>query len=123
MNALADRWPPLSNLARVELAIAAYAVESLPRISDKLDSEIWVKRDDLTASRYGGQQGAQARVPARRGARSAVPTHWSRPVRWAVTTCLPLALYGGELGFETYAALTPQPYQRHVEESCAPTSR
>ncbi|MET0286609.1 MAG: pyridoxal-phosphate dependent enzyme [Polyangiales bacterium] len=115
MNALVERWPQLARLARVELATLPTPVEPLPRISETLDSEIWVKRDDLTAARYGGnkvrkleyllaaakQRGANTLITA-----GAVGSHH----------VFATALYGRELGLETYAALTPQPYARHVED-------
>ncbi|MEY4511153.1 MAG: hypothetical protein RLZZ450_3275 [Pseudomonadota bacterium] len=115
VNALADRWPPLSKLARVELATLPTPVVPLPRISDKLDSEIWVKRDDLTAPRYGGNKVRKLEYllgEARARGANALITAGAVGSHHVFAT----ALYGGELGFETYAALTPQPYQRHVEE-------
>jgi len=115
VNVLADRWPPLSKLARVELATLPTPVESLPRISDKLDSEIWVKRDDLTARRYGGNKVRKLEYllgeACARGANTLI-TAGAVGSHHVFAT----ALYGRDLGFETYAALTPQPYQRHVEE-------
>ncbi len=120
MNALEGRWPQLSRLARVELANLPTPVELLPRASEKLDSELWVKRDDLTATAYGGNKVRKleyllARARAR-GARALV-TAGSVGSHHVFAT----AYYGRELGFETYAALTPQPYHRHVEEQLRAT--
>jgi 1-aminocyclopropane-1-carboxylate deaminase/D-cysteine desulfhydrase-like pyridoxal-dependent ACC family enzyme len=115
VNALAERWPLLSRLARVELATLPTPVETLPRISDKLDSEIWVKRDDLTAARYGGNKVRKLEyllAHARERGANALVTAGAVGSHHVFAT----ALYGRQLGFETYAALTPQPYQRHVEE-------
>jgi len=87
----------------------------LPRISDKLDSEVWVKRDDLTAARYGGNKVRKLEyllAEAKARGANALVTAGSVGSHHVFAT----ALYGRELGFETYAALTPQPYQRHVEE-------
>ena len=90
-------------------------IEPLPRISERVDSEVWVKRDDLSAARYGGNKvrkleyllgDARARSANTLITTGAVGSHH----------VFATALYGQELGFETYAALTPQPYQRHVEE-------
>ncbi len=115
MNALEGRWPQLARLARVELATLPTPVKFLPRASERLDSEIWVKRDDLTAAAYGGNKVrkleyllARARE---RGARALV-TAGSVGSHHVFAT----AYYGREHGLETYAALTPQPYHRHVEE-------
>jgi 1-aminocyclopropane-1-carboxylate deaminase/D-cysteine desulfhydrase-like pyridoxal-dependent ACC family enzyme len=115
VNALVERWPLLARVGRVELATLPTPVEPLPRISETLDSEIYVKRDDITAPRYGGnkvrkleyllaaakQRGANTLITA-----GAVGSHH----------VFATALYGRELGLETYAALTPQPYARHVED-------
>lgn len=115
MNALVARWPLLSQLPRVELATLPTPVEPLRGISEKLDAEVWVKRDDLTAAVYGGNKVrkleyllGQARA---RGANTLV-TAGSVGSHHVFAT----ALYGREQGFETYAVVTPQPYHRHVEE-------
>lgn len=115
MNALVERWPQLSRLARVELARFPTPVELMEGASDVLGGEVWVKRDDLSALPYGGNKvrkleyllgharelGARALVTA-----GAVGSHH----------VFATALYGREQGLETYAAVTPQPYHRHVEE-------
>jgi len=115
VNALVERWPLLSSLERVALASLPTAVEPLTRTSDKLETEVWVKRDDLTASAYGGNKvrkleyllahaksrGADTLVTA-----GAVGSHH----------VFATSYFGREHGFETYAVLTPQPYHRHVEE-------
>ncbi|MDB4976725.1 MAG: D-cysteine desulfhydrase [Myxococcaceae bacterium] len=115
VNALAERWPKLDGLARVQLASLPTPIEPLARISERVDSEVWVKRDDLTAARYGGNK--VRKLEYLLGAAKA------QRVNTLITTgavgshhVFATALYGRELGFETYAALTPQPYQRHVEE-------
>ncbi|MDB4986015.1 MAG: D-cysteine desulfhydrase [Myxococcaceae bacterium] len=115
VNALAERWPELERLGRVHLATLPTPIESLARISERVDSEVWVKRDDLTAARYGGNKVrkleyllAEAKA---RGANTLITTGAVGSHHVFAT-----ALYGRELGFETYAVLTPQPYQRHVEE-------
>lgn len=122
VNALAERWPLLAldqphipALARVKLASLPTPIEQLPRISDKVDSEIWVKRDDLTAPRYGGNKVRKLEYllgDARARGANALVTAGAVGSHHVFAT----ALYGRELGFETYAVLTPQPYQRHVEE-------
>ena len=115
VNALAERWPPLSRLARVQLANLPTPLEPLPRISERVDSEVWVKRDDITAARYGGNKVRKLEYllgDARQRGANALITTGAVGSHHVFAT----ALYGRELGFDTYAALTPQPYQRHVEE-------
>ncbi len=65
VNELFERWPALSQLAHISLAELPSPVEELSRVSDKVDSGVWIKRDDLSARRYGRKQGAQTRVSAR----------------------------------------------------------
>jgi 1-aminocyclopropane-1-carboxylate deaminase/D-cysteine desulfhydrase-like pyridoxal-dependent ACC family enzyme len=115
VNALAERWPLLTSVARLELATLPTPVELLSRTSDKLECEVWVKRDDLTAASYGGNKVrkleyilAHARA---RGADTLI-TAGSVGSHHVFAT----AYYGREQGFETYAVLTPQPYHRQVEE-------
>jgi 1-aminocyclopropane-1-carboxylate deaminase/D-cysteine desulfhydrase-like pyridoxal-dependent ACC family enzyme len=115
VNALVERWPKLARLGRIELASLPTPVEPLPRISETLDSEIWVKRDDLTAARYGGNKVRKLEyllaAAKQRGCNTLI-TAGSVGSHHVFAT----ALYGRDHGFETYAALTPQPYARHVED-------
>ncbi|MET0344555.1 MAG: pyridoxal-phosphate dependent enzyme [Polyangiales bacterium] len=110
-----ERWPQLSALARIELATLPTPVAQLARASDKLETEIWVKRDDLTAPSYGGNKvrklefqlaHAKARGADTLVTAGAVGSHH----------VFATSYFGREQGFETYAVLTPQPYHRHVEE-------
>lgn len=120
VNALVERWPLLSRLGRVELAALPTPVVMLPRASEKLDSEIWVKRDDLTAAGYGGNKVRKLEylLAEARGRRAkSIITAGSVGSHHVFAT----ALYGRELGVETYAAITPHPYHRHVEETLRAT--
>ena len=73
--------PELSSVPRVALANLPTPVERLGRLLPALVPgaagalpELWVKRDDLTGAALDRQQGAQARVPARRRRRRRAPT-------------------------------------------------
>jgi 1-aminocyclopropane-1-carboxylate deaminase/D-cysteine desulfhydrase-like pyridoxal-dependent ACC family enzyme len=115
VNALVERWPLFARLGRVELATLPTPVEPLPRASETLDSEIWVKRDDTTAVRYGGNKVRKLEYLL-----AAAKAHGANTLITAGAVgshhVFATALYGRDHGFETYAALTPQPYTRHVEE-------
>lgn len=115
VNALVERWPQLTRLGRVELAALPTPIEQLPRVSEAVDSEVWVKRDDLTAARYGGNKVRKLEyllaAAKQRGANTVI-TAGAVGSHHVFAT----ALYGRELGLETYATLMPQPYTRHVED-------
>jgi len=115
VNELFERWPALSALAHVPLAELPTPVEELSQVSHKVDSGVWIKRDDLSARRYGGnkvrklefllgrakQKGADTLITA-----GGVGSHH----------VFATSFYGREHGFETHAVLTPQPYHPHVED-------
>jgi D-cysteine desulfhydrase len=91
-------------------------VARLDGIASKLDADVWVKRDDLTAPRYGGNKVrkleyllAQAQG---RGADTLITTGTLGSHHVFAT-----ALYGREHGFETHAVLMPEPFHPNVEES------
>ena len=56
MHVLVERWPALLRIPRIPLVAAPTPVAPLVRTSEKVDAEVWVKRDDLTAPRYGGNK-------------------------------------------------------------------
>lgn len=90
-------------------------VHELPTIARRLDAGVWIKRDDLTAARYGGNKVRKLEYllgEAQRRAADTILTTGAVGSHHVFAT----ALYGRELGFSVHAALTPQPYHRHVEE-------
>lgn len=115
MNALVERWPNLGRIPRIMLTGLPTPVMPLSHASAKLETDVWVKRDDLTAPRYGGNKVrkleyllAQAKL---RAADTLVTTGTLGSHHVFAT-----ALYGKEYGFETHAVLMPAPYHPHVEE-------
>jgi D-cysteine desulfhydrase len=115
VNALAERWPRLLSLPRAAIASLPTPVHRLPAIEKRLDAGVWIKRDDLTAPRYGGNKVRKLEYllaeAERRGADTLLTTGAVGSHHVFATT-----LYGRERGFAVHAALTPQPYERHVEE-------
>ena len=105
----------MARLPRIELTNLPTPVELLRGPSEKLDTEIWVKRDDRTAAKYGGNKVRKLELllgRARERGANAIVTAGSVGSHHVFAT----ALYGREYGFETYAVTTPQPYSRHTEE-------
>lgn len=74
----------LTRFPRLEFIGAPTPLEYLPRFSDYLGRDIFIKRDDVTPMAMGGQQAAQAGVsgggrPARR--RGYAHHCWGHPVQ------------------------------------------
>jgi len=90
-------------------------VHALPGVAPP-SVELWVKRDDESGERYGGNKVRKlefilAEAEARRGRRLAtVGGYGSHHV-------LATALYGGALGFAVEAVVFPQPVTPHVLET------
>jgi len=53
---LSDRWPGFRRIPYVRIAELPTAVEPLEALSKRHGAELWVKRDDLTSARYGGNK-------------------------------------------------------------------
>jgi 1-aminocyclopropane-1-carboxylate deaminase/D-cysteine desulfhydrase-like pyridoxal-dependent ACC family enzyme len=115
VNALAERWPRLEQIPRLPLASLPTPVHALPAIAKRLDAGIWIKRDDLSAPRYGGNKVRKLEyllAEAQHEGADTLLTMGAVGSHHVFAT----ALYGREHGFAVHAVLTPQPYQRHVEE-------
>src|SRR3954451_24773034 len=115
VNELLERWPALSALPHVTLTELPTPVEPLSKVSDKVDSSVWIKRDDLTARRYGGNKGRKLEFvlgQAQKQRADTLITAGGVGSHHVFAT----ALYGRQYGFTTHAVLMPQPYHAHVEE-------
>ncbi len=115
VNELFERWPTLAALAHLKLTELPTPVVHLPRISDKVDSNVWIKRDGLSAPRYGGNKVRKLEFSLGRAQKKGADT--------LITAggvgshhVFATSLYGAEFGFDTHAVLLPQPYHAHVEE-------
>jgi 1-aminocyclopropane-1-carboxylate deaminase/D-cysteine desulfhydrase-like pyridoxal-dependent ACC family enzyme len=111
-----ERWPRLVGLPRVDLATLPTPVERLDALSAETGSELWVKRDDLTAPEYGGNKVRKLEYllgeAQRRGAETII-TAGALGSHHVLTT----AIYGPRFDLEVHAVIVPQPYGPHVEEN------
>jgi 1-aminocyclopropane-1-carboxylate deaminase/D-cysteine desulfhydrase-like pyridoxal-dependent ACC family enzyme len=91
-------------------------VEYAPRVSRAIGRDVFVKRDDLTNARYGGNKirklvhllaDAQSRGATDLVTLGAVGSHH----------VLATTVHGAALGMATHAVLVRQPYTPHVEET------
>jgi 1-aminocyclopropane-1-carboxylate deaminase/D-cysteine desulfhydrase-like pyridoxal-dependent ACC family enzyme len=115
VNSLAERWPTLSALPRLTLAGLPTPLVEMPVLSERLDTEVWVKHDDVTAHAYGGNKVRKLEYlladARQRGADTLITTGAVGSHHVFAT-----ALFGRDHGFETHAVLVPQPTTPHVEE-------
>jgi 1-aminocyclopropane-1-carboxylate deaminase/D-cysteine desulfhydrase-like pyridoxal-dependent ACC family enzyme len=112
---LSDRWTGLRKVPHVPLADLPTAVEAQPELSRWAGAEIWVKRDDRSAPRYGGNKVRKLEYllgeAFARGADTLI-TSGAAGSHHALAT----SLYGSEQGFEVHVVLTPQRSTPHVED-------
>ena len=111
-RALFARVPRLGDLVPfVPLA------DGLPTPVEQLEERLWVQRDDLTDSRYGGNKVRKLEhllaIAARRG--GAVLTAGATGSHHVVAT----AVHAGRLGLPVEAVRFPQPPTEHVAEMAA----
>ena len=107
MNSLFAKAPRLADLVPY-LAMA----DGLPTPVERLGERLWVQRDDLTDSRYGGNKVRKLEhllaIAARRG--GLVLTAGATGSHHVVAT----AVHAGRLGLDVEAVRFPQPESAHV---------
>ena len=116
MPLLQERWPRLSSLPKVSLAQVPTPLEHASRLSDAVGAEVWIKRDDKTSARYGGNKVRKLEhiLGAARDARAdAIVTTSAIGSHHVLTT----ALFGREQGMEVHAVMIAQPRSPHAEEN------
>lgn len=115
MTILSDRWRGLRDLPHVPLAELPTPVERVEGLSERVGAEIWVKRDDRTAARYGGNKVRKLEYvlgEALAHDADTLITSGAAGSHHALAT----AIYGAELGLKVHAVLLPQRYEAHAEE-------
>lgn len=115
MTRLAKRFPKLAMVPHVPLARPT-AVEPLRGLVAELGGELWVKRDDRTSDRYGGNKVRKLEFllgDARRQDAKALVTAGA----WGSHHVLATSLFGQQWGFEVHAVMVPQPRNEHVDEN------
>lgn len=105
---LADRYPGIAALARLEIATLPTPVESLAALAaDHGIGGLWVKRDDLTNALYGGNKVRKLEFllgQALAEERRAVITFGAYGSNHALAT----AVHAREAGLETHVIASPQ---------------
>lgn len=106
----------LASLAHVPLVDAPTRLERAPRVSAFTGHDVWVKRDDLTNSVYGGNKVRKLEYllgDAREKGADVLLTTGALGSHHALAT----AIHGKASGFDVHAFLSPQPWTEHVEEN------
>jgi D-cysteine desulfhydrase len=121
--ALFDRFPrAAAAIPRLALLERVTPVHRLDRLSRGPGRELWVKRDDRTAERYGGNKPRKLELllaGARRACARTILTTGGLGSNHALATCL----YGRRAGFDVHVLLFPQPVTDHVRMSLRLFSR
>ncbi len=119
MSSLSERWSRLRSLPHVPLATTPTPVERSRALSEALGSDVWVKRDDLTGTRYGGNKVRKLEY--------LLADAMDRRADTIVTTgaagshhVLATSIYGRQLGLDVHGLLVPQPKTPHVAVMCQP---
>lgn len=112
---LAQRFVNLSTLPHLPLTQQA-PLERLDVLSDDTGSELWVKRDDLSATLYGGNKVRKLEFLL---ADAKTKGHKTLVTTGAIGShhVLATSLFGARWGFDVEAVVMPQPWNDHVEEN------
>lgn len=115
MTILSDRWRGLRDIPYVALTELPTPVERLDALSARAGAEIWVKRDDVTARRYGGNKVRKLEYvlgEAFAKEHDTLITAGAAGSHHALAT----AIFGADQGLKVHAVLMPQHYSAHAEE-------
>ena len=116
MPLLQERWSRLASLPKVSIAQVPTPLEHASRLSDAVGADVWIKRDDLTSARYGGNKVRKLEhiLGAAREARAdAIVTTGAIGSHHVLST----ALFAREQGMEVHAVMIAQPRSPHAEEN------
>jgi 1-aminocyclopropane-1-carboxylate deaminase/D-cysteine desulfhydrase-like pyridoxal-dependent ACC family enzyme len=116
MTYLIDRFSRLGDIPRRPLVLRPTQVALMPRLSKMTGAELWVKRDDATASAYGGNKVRKLEYllgDARSGGADALITTGAFGSHHVLAT----SIFGAEAGFAVHAVLVPQPWHEHVGQN------
>ena len=122
MLALHQRYPTLASLPYIPLGTFPTPVEEVPALAEQSGAAaVWVKRDDISGERYGGNKirklefilgDAKDRGASRLVTVGAIGSHH----------CLATTTTGGAVGFDLTVHHFPQPVTPHVLHNCLAVS-
>jgi len=114
---LVQQYPGLKMLPWVSLGQFPTPVEPMAKLGEYLGfKRLWVKRDDLSGVRYGGNKVRKLEfllADAQAQGRDAVLTLGAAGSNHVLAT----ALYAQELGLKSFAVFVPQPVQEYARQN------
>ncbi len=110
MTILSDRWSGFRTVPHIPLTELPTPAEPLPELSRWAGAELWVKRDDRTAARYGKLEYLLGEAFAQEA--DTLITAGAAGSHHVLAT----ALFGAAQGFAVHGVLIPQRFSSHVEE-------
>ncbi len=116
MSVLSDRWSRLRSLPHVSLATIPTPLERSRGLSELLSSDVWVKRDDLTGTQYGGNKVRKLEyllADAMDQRADTIVTTGAAGSHHVLAT----SVYGRRMGLEVHGVMAPQARTPHVEEN------
>ena len=114
MTILSDRWQGFRRIPHVSIGQFPTEVTEVPSLSAKAGADIWIKRDDQTCARYGGNKVRKleyALGEALRRESDTVVTTGAAGSHHALAT----ALFAAELRMRVEVVAFPQPFSPHAE--------
>jgi D-cysteine desulfhydrase len=109
-------FPQLETLPHLNLVNRPTPVERLDRFSERLGSDIWIKRDDLTSPVYGGNKPRKLEfilAEARALGKSRLVTGGGIGTNHGLAT----VIFGRQNGFQVELLLFEQPVTDHVRQN------
>lgn len=112
---LSDRWAGFGKIPHVAIAELPTAVEPIESLSSRIGAQIWVKRDDATSHRYGGNKVRKleyllGEALARKA--DTIVTCGAAGSHHALAT----AHFAADLGLKVHVVSFPRPWSSHAEE-------
>jgi 1-aminocyclopropane-1-carboxylate deaminase/D-cysteine desulfhydrase-like pyridoxal-dependent ACC family enzyme len=117
-STLAQRFEGLARIAHVPLIDGPTPIERLAHVSEELGADVWVKRDDRSSGRYGGNKVRKLEwlLAAARAKDADTLVTFGGIGSHFVVAC---QAHGAALGFETHAVLFPQARTHQVDRQLA----
>lgn len=111
-----ERFPKLQSLPWLPLTLTPTPLQPLTTIEAKLGlSDLWIKRDDLTSTLYGGNK-ARKNEFILADALAVDANHLITVGGIGSHHCCSTAAFGNQLGFKVTLVHSPQPLTPHVRE-------
>jgi 1-aminocyclopropane-1-carboxylate deaminase/D-cysteine desulfhydrase-like pyridoxal-dependent ACC family enzyme len=113
---LSDRWRGFRNIPHVALADLPTPVEPIESLTERAGAKIWIKRDDLTSPRYGGNKVRKLEYVLGEALAQRADTLITAGAAGS-HHALATTIFAEDIGFPVHAVTMPQRATTHVEEN------